>query len=130
MTSFDMYWFLKLDNICNFFSGVVFTSIVAIAVVAIVYGFISMDSYGEDENRTNFRKVVKKHSRWFIPLFVVSVLGSIFVPSTKQAAVIYLVPKIINNEKIQQTTNDGLNILQLKVHEYMVELEKNSKNEK
>lgn len=34
-------------------------------------------------------------------LFIIGILGSLFIPSTKTAAAMYIIPSIANNEKIQ-----------------------------
>ena len=43
----------------------------------------------------------------FIPIFLLSVAGAVFVPSTKTAAAMYVIPAIVNNEKMQ-TLGNGL----------------------
>ena len=58
---------------------------------------------------------------WHYPVWIVLELflicGAVFLPNTKQMATIYLLPKVVNNEKIQsigeRTLDTGDKILQL-----------------
>lgn len=65
---------------------------------------------------------------WHYPVLVVLELfficGAVFLPNTKQMATIYLLPKVVNNEKIQsigeRTLDTGDKLLQL-MQQYITE---------
>ena len=40
------------------------------------------------------------------PTFLIGIAGAVFVPSSKTAAAMYVVPAIVNNEKIQAVGNE------------------------
>ena len=101
ITPMQMYLLLKLDDIrtlCGFSAGFMLF-VVVIALVA----------YREDEEES-----VKKGATasFVFGLLGIALFGCIltFLPSTKQMAVIYVVPAIVNNEKIQQIGGKTMDI--------------------
>lgn len=58
-------------------------------------------------------RLIAKPRNILIPLFVVSGLLLSLLPSTKQAATIILLPAIVNNEQIQTTVGNGLDLMEL-----------------
>ena len=57
---------------------------------------------------------------FLIVLFSLSILT--FVPRTKEAAAIYLIPKMVNNEAVQEMPGDAVKLLQLKLDEWINDL--------
>lgn len=90
ITTMQMYWLVTLD------------SIVIVSVACIAVGLLaSVASIGV---------ALDTDDHWWLPKFtialtVLSSLTATFVPSTKQAAAIIIVPKIVNNEKVQMVGN-------------------------
>jgi hypothetical protein len=83
----------------------------------IISYFVATDpDYAENAKKVN------KYSRKFVVAGFIGTLLYTFLPTTEQAAVIYLVPKIVNNEQIQNITGDGLEVLQLHIKRYLEEL--------
>ena len=41
------------------------------------------------------------------------------VPTQKEAAAIYLIPKMVNNEQVSSAVKDSASIIQLKLKEYL-----------
>ena len=90
ITTMQMYWLVVLDSIVT--ASVICFSIGLLASVASIG--IALDT----------------NDHWWMPWFAVpftllSMLTATFVPSTKQAAAIVIVPKIVNNEKVQMVGN-------------------------
>ena len=104
ITPTQMYWLLKLDDIGTMFSIIVGTSIVAVFISAIFY---CASKSVEDE-------VVAKISVHALILSlicsVVFLILNTFLPTTKQMAAIYVVPAIVNNERVQNIGNKTLDI--------------------
>ena len=93
----QMYQLLKLDDIIN-----ISLAIFVLTFVGFVICLVGATSYkGEEyfECEYNKFKTGRNILFWFVLFF-----GSIamFVPSTKQMAAIYVVPAIVNNERVQQ----------------------------
>ena len=52
-------------------------------------------------------------------VFLIGSVGAIFTPSSKSAAAIYLIPKIANNEQVQQVPENALRLLNTKLQEWL-----------
>lgn len=91
MTGLQMYLLTTLDGICNFLVLFLGAGVVSSVVVGIILFVRWVD--GDDVN-----------FKWMIVPACVLAFGSIsiLVPSSRQMAAILIVPKIVNNEKLQQ----------------------------
>jgi len=105
-----VYWIIMLDKISTAF--LLFSLVFGIPMVLITVGLVTN---GED-------------LPWHYPVWVVVELfficGAVFLPNTKQMATIYVLPKIVNNEKVQsigeRTLDTGDKLLQL-MQQYIAE---------
>ena len=112
MTHFEMYLFTRLDNLCAVLYGAAFSLIVVLIVLISFYGMYKMDSdYDAAE------KVLHGFKKTLSPTIVFGLLA-VAVPTQKEAAAIYLVPKIVNNEQVQDIAGKSLDILTLKLNEW------------
>ena len=102
ITPFQMYLLLMLDSICT----VTAITTIILAFVTFVIGVMSVASDVDEEGHKWARKFLK----YLVPIFVLSLLSAIFIPNTKQAATIFLVPKVLNNEKVQDIGQNGLDL--------------------
>ena len=75
---------------------------------------------GVDEACVAVWKKARKVTWLFIPLALIAT----FTPSSKTIAAMYLVPKIANNEQVQQIPNKALDVLNLKLDEWIKDLSK------
>lgn len=94
ITSTMIYWIIMLDSISKAFE-----------IGNTVIGFLIIFwAIGNVTNAIRFP--------WYYFLFVifelVLLVGAIFIPNTRQMATIIILPKIINNEKIQNIGNNAL----------------------
>ena len=115
ITTMQMYWLVMLDSI-NIGSCIM---CVILAVCIFVMIIISVESY---ECPTS----VKVCAPFFVLFFLASFATCVFLPSTKQMAAIMIVPKIVNNEKVQMIGNK---VYDLAVA-WMEELKPNKKESK
>lgn len=110
MTHWEMYWFTRLDFITDL--GVAGMAI--IIVFSFTWGFIS---YAEND--------IDTFKQWIKPLLVIWCMFTalaFFTPSQKEVAAIWLVPKIINSEQINNITTNTLTILERYTKEYISDL--------
>lgn len=101
ITPMQMYWLLKLDDIRGFCAF-----LVGFAILAII---ISLAVYNIDETERVRKNVTLGFA---FGLFCLGLFGGAltFLPSTKQMAAIYVVPALVNNEKVQQIGGKTLDI--------------------
>lgn len=103
ITTEMVYWIIMLDKISS-----------AFFIFSTVFGFILFWI-------TAMILSEQEELPWHYPVWIVLELfficGAVFLPNTKQMATIYLLPKVVNNEKIQnigeRTLDTGDKILQL-----------------
>lgn len=105
ITSMQMYWLLKLDDIRDVAQFIEVVSFILLAILLVVTMCCVTDCYLEDW----IDKIKKIVSTLFFSLCI-SLLVYAFVPSTKQMATMYVVPLIVNNDKIQNMGNKTLDI--------------------
>lgn len=95
ITTEMVYWIITLDKIVVVLS--IGAGLLAFALIAY--------SAAQFEDAEDF------HPVWF-PFFCVVelmlILGAVFTPTTKQMAAIYIIPKLANNERIQDIGNKTL----------------------
>lgn len=79
----ELYWITRLDSFCNV---LLFTSIVSgIAISVLIIGLYN----AYDDNVTEVLKIFKKALKITVPVFILSTCINIFVPTTKEAYMIY-----------------------------------------
>lgn len=127
MSHFTMYLIVMLDNISAAFVAAT-VACVALAVMCLLGGFITADTaFGKTESEERAAKAftVARRAGWVaIPLLLVAMS----LPNTKQAAVIYLVPKIVNtvgaNEQVQKLPDNFLKLLNTKMEQWVADMNK------
>ena len=117
MSWFDVYLFTRLDILCSIFQGF------AIATTIIGGGVAVVCLMGAIEEQPEISKIGKMALKWAIPFLIFFGLGSILIPDTKQFAAIYLIPKIANNEQVQQIPENALKLLNLKFQAWLEDME-------
>ena len=93
----ELYWITRCDPIGTI--ALVFLIISAIILGIIIIGYASC-SADKDENGV---KLAKKLMKVFIPIFTISLLIEAFIPSTKEALVIYGVGGTVDYLKANPT---------------------------
>ena len=133
MDGWTIYWILKLDilgNLCT--STCIFSFISIIASACTFLYWKPKKPYYEDEKAEDggasehftemkglFLNGSKKCLIACIILFFISLPPATFLPTTKQACVIYVLPKIANNKHVQQIPNNISKLVNEKLVEWI-----------
>lgn len=96
MSHWLVYWILTLDHI----RASLGISIVLFFVMILMAGFCAM--IGSCDNVPNLVKFSMKLLKIFVPLVFLFSILFVLMPTTKQMAAIYLIPKIASNKDIRQ----------------------------
>jgi hypothetical protein len=110
MTSWEMFWLLKLDVLDDVFLGL---GLVFIFVPIIIIGIINGCYEGNSEKSP---KAIKLWKLLFVtlPLGFLLAFSSAFIPSTKEMAAIIVVPKMITaidkNEQLKKMPDKLINL--------------------
>jgi hypothetical protein len=111
ITLWDIYWITRLDGACLFLTfGAVISPIAAL--MCMLFGEL------EEGSVWHFRKSIIT----LISLVVVFSLLRVFLPSTKEAVAIYMVPKIVNNEQVQKLPDNAMKFLNTKLESWISEM--------
>ena len=93
ITSWELYWILKLDDMRSILGAAVF-----LGVALIVPAVPAIMSVEASDLRSGRGKLVCICTAVLASITFISALGAIFIPSTAQMAAIKLVPTITNTE--------------------------------
>lgn len=117
MSHLSMYLFTRLDALnCLFF--------IASASSTIIFFISFIVCIAED--------AMVKYKKSFIiaiPFLLFFIAGVVFIPTQKEAAAIFLVPKIVNNERILNVDDGSFSLVELKLKEWTFDLIEESANE-
>lgn len=86
--SWTVYWITRLDGI----NAVAVLGIIFLSVTSTV---LTMLWIGEGDRSARLGTLVS------VPLLLLCTAVAVFVPTTKEACAIYMIPKIANNEDVQ-----------------------------
>jgi uncharacterized membrane protein len=113
----EIYWISRLDYICNLF---IVLSII-FGTIVVVGGFTLVVSDRSDNNFPTMLKIVKRS----ILILGFSLLGIIFLPSTKQAYMIWglggTIDYIKSNETVQKLPDKTIQCLDKFLDKYLNE---------
>ena len=131
-----IYWLTRLDEFIFLF-GIVFVCIVIVALVNVIGGFVALDSYSTDklynrperlaESKHNIKVRFGRAIKCALVALLVGVVNS-FIPSTKQAAAIIVIPKIANSEIVAEMGDTAKELVGL-AKAWLVELKPQPKTE-
>lgn len=133
ITPSTIYWITRLDSINRvlcFINCLVFIAVIAFAILAVILICKGKDYSSDSEDRIRAINNVgwRMLKRLSIPasafLLIASVLA--FIPTTKEAAAMYVIPAVVNNEQLRDTGNK---IFEL-ASEWLEELRPCKKNNK
>lgn len=124
MTIFDVYLITILDNIKYCCKGAIIFTIICLVISFIVWAIAILS----DEVQT----VVRYR---FFPILCAIILSlstflTMLAPSSKQMAVIYIVPKIVNNQTVQQLPSHLMKLLDSYIENLMKDDDGDKKNDK
>jgi hypothetical protein len=118
ITSWDVYWITRLDAI-----GIVLGIFVTIFTVLSIFAWIPTIT-------DDFVPEIKRFYKLAVVVLIVSLLGFAFIPSTKEAAAIYMIPKIVNNEQVQKLPDNAMKFLNGKFEEWINDMADKKKADK
>ena len=136
ITPSTIYWLTRLDEF-SFLFGIVFVCIVIGALVNVIGGFVALDSASTDqlynrperlaESKHNIKVRFGRAVKLALVALLVGVINS-FIPSTKQAAAIIVIPKIANSEIVAEMGDTAKELVGL-AKAWLIELKPQPKTE-
>ncbi len=115
LTAWNIYWITRFDSI---------QAVLRILALACgVFGFVGLLGYALSEGTL---KVAGTFAKWLLPTTAAMLLVAAFVPSTRSAAAMVVLPAIVNSEVVQQIPTE----LTTLVREWLQELHPDKKEHK
>ena len=97
MEWYHIYLWTRLDSICVVLSlGAIFLGI-ALIVCGLLWSFNKIDDYGDDDSK-KLGRGFKRCLVWFL----IFLFPALLVPSSKEFAMMYVLPKIADSKVIQK----------------------------
>ena len=114
-----LYWIVMLDNIKDLTHGMIGGGVIlSIASVIALLAFAEASGF----KKNHVKNFIIAEIVWVL-IFVFGLLGNTFIPSTKQMIAIITIPKIVNNEQVQEMPDNALKLINKKLREWAEDTE-------
>ena len=100
ITPATLYWITRLDGINCLFGFILVIGTLALVILCIAN--IIANCSPEDEISPVIKKVTDKWIKILLFPWLLALFGNIFVPTSKQMAMIYVVPSITESQVVKQ----------------------------
>ena len=140
MSAFALYLFFMLDSFRSVADAFLFLSIVMLCIGLTIFGigFLVFRSDTTVDDRLRISDANEWCEKWLrvwkwwrsilIPVFCVSLTFLVFLPNTKQAVAIYVIPKVINaaahNKELMELPQEVVKMAKLYLNKVMVKWSK------
>ena len=114
ITAWDVYWITRLDGIGFLCMTMFLVALAAVVVWCFVMGPAEMWQYNKEKHPQYLRLLYAAIASGLLVLTI-----GTFIPTTKEAVAIYMIPKIANNEQIQQLPDNAMKFLNGKFEEWI-----------
>lgn len=124
ITSWDIYWITRLDNIRALL--ILLSVLFAMAAVCSFVGSCEWDRCGEVRVAKIWRVMAGSFLFIVVPVLLCAIA---FIPTTKEACMMFVVPKLTNSEYVKALQGDAKELYTLGIERLKEELSiKNVKN--
>ena len=146
MSAWDVYWFTRLDIVLGACVVLALVSFAAATIAIIIhlmesgrvisakariakndYDNLRYHSLEDDEEIVSWEPLRFRIMKLSIPVFFLFLIAACAIPNSNQVAAIYLLPKIANNEQVQQIPDKALKLMEGKMDEWLDGLRKEKK---
>ena len=123
VTESMMYWITRLDGINGAITSILAVSVLITIVASVVLFAVCIETADIEEIKEMWcSKFVKSMRRWLFATLATSLLLLVFVPTTKEMAMIYAVPAITRSdfvrEDLPELYNYGIDALKEQLKEW------------
>lgn len=120
----ELYWITRLDSFCNIL--LVISILFGIAIPVFIIGLLNAN----DNYDTEMFKTFKKALKITVPVFILSMIINIFVPTTKEAYIIYGVGGTIDYIKSDSVASKLPHKAAVALDKYLESFDYNERNSK
>lgn len=127
ITTTQMYWLTRLDNVHDLLCGILVATCIALGILSVLAGIATVVADSEDDQRK--AAFARKLRRNIVLAALVAGTIKVFIPTTKELAAIIVVPKIANSTLVTEKIPQELSELYTLAKQYMIESLKEKKKE-
>lgn len=134
MTAWQIYLFTRLGSI-NTILGIAFGVGLLLSlclIIAYLISYMKVQQLTAEGITRDDSSYFKEWDSWLstwrslckkvLPVYIIVVVLAVAVPTQKEVAAIYLIPKVANNEDMQKIPADAAKIMRLKLDEWVKDL--------
>lgn len=103
ISPFTIYLIMQLDAIRVAFIVMLAMGGFITGLLLIMWAFNCTESYSSEKRVVEFSK---RSLPWVFPVFLLGLFGASLIPTSRTAAVMFIVPAIANNETVQREANE------------------------
>lgn len=96
-----MYWFTRLDGLHNLFQAIIILGTIAFIIFTVVYIYALCEEQIDDD-ATFIKKFASRTLKILSIPLILALSGLIFVPTSQEMAMIYVVPRLAESQVIKQ----------------------------
>lgn len=123
ITAWQIYLITRLDALIGVSVGIlIFTGLVIIVTLGKWQTY--SDNYDWKDNKENLVPIFKKWLKIEFALLIMSLFVIVTIPTSKEAAAILIIPKIANNEHVQNIPNKTLELVEKQLDQWIQNIEK------
>jgi hypothetical protein len=111
MTTSQVYWLTRLDNLNTFL--IIMACLAGLALILVPFAWMMADV---DDNATG-KGFATGSAKWSPLVLVGSLAGSVFIPSTKELIAIYGISYLTQNKDAREIPAEALKVLNQKLKE-------------
>ena len=123
ITAWQIYLITRLDALIGVSVVILIFTGLAI-IVTLVKWQTDSDNYDWEDNKENLVPIFKKWLKIEFALLIMSLFVIETIPSSKEAAAILIIPKIANNEHVQNIPNKTLELVEKQLDQWIQNIEK------
>lgn len=98
ITPTTMYWLTRLDGLTSLFSTITVLGLLCLIIAVPAFFVCKYDDTSDEMSKNLTRAAI----RLITPIWLFCALGALFLPTTKEMAMIYVVPQITESRVVQQ----------------------------
>lgn len=114
-------WLIYFITRCDYLQDLAVVGVV-MGVVMLIISLILWSIYMDNGDDDMFKVLKVVFFRIAIPLTAIAAILFCTIPNSKEMSAIYLIPKIVANERVQELPNNALDVLNTKFEAWIEDM--------
>ncbi len=127
-TELMIYSITFLDKFLEMVEIVIVIGVIGGCVGSVVYTLLKATTDDYDTGEKKVIEMIDLNFKKFLTIFIVAVLFYVFIPNSKTVSAMYLIPKITDNEQIQEMPEKLLKVMNGHLDKWILDLSETKKD--